>query len=384
MNATSVATARVAGPSARGGASEAARLVVTPDLADRAPPLARHFPLIAAGTTLVLADGAPGRVRVFWQLTEADLTRAMSGFRGAGSRPVPVLRLRQRYGDAAELVGEVRLRLADAARGEHGFLVESRPARYDAELGLSDLQGGWILLARSNGLDHAAQIGLRLVPRMSRAEMSDQGAATTTAHQGSARWHAAGEALDRATSGQGAVPLAMTSAAVAGPDARAAGQGRRLNGELVDLAARLGLDESPKQIKGDQIKAEQIQGAGMTAAPDLAARDVSSSPAVSRSLVQPTLGASIQPLRYGQPTPAAESPVIEAKLVITGRARPGLLIDLFGHPYRVGPGGRFRLVVQVEDADLVRQALAQHPLDLPDRDAEALVPPSLDRSGAVD
>jgi hypothetical protein len=122
----------------------------------------------------------------------------------------------------------------------------------------------------------------------------------------------------------------------------------------------------------------------MTGAPDLSARDGEPPPVVPRALVQPTLGAPIQPLRYGQPTPAAESPVIEAKLVITGRAHPGLLIDLFGHPYRVGPGGRFRLVVQVEDADLIRRALAQHPPDLPDRDDEARVPPSLDRSDSVD
>lgn len=66
-------------------------------------------------------------------------------------------------------------------------------------------------------------------------------------------------------------------------------------------------------------------------------------------------------LVYGCPAPTETHLVIEAELRISGRAAPNSVIDLFGHTYRVGPGGRFQLALRVDDPDLLRRALAQHP-----------------------
>jgi hypothetical protein len=71
----------------------------------------------------------------------------------------------------------------------------------------------------------------------------------------------------------------------------------------------------------------------------------------------PRLGAAIPPLVYESPPQWAEGLELEAQLRIHGRAAPGSEIDLFGHPFRVGPGGRFLLTLKVEDPQLLRRAL---------------------------
>lgn len=69
----------------------------------------------------------------------------------------------------------------------------------------------------------------------------------------------------------------------------------------------------------------------------------------------------IEPLAYGQaPAQGGGAVQIDAELRISGQAPPGTQIDLFGQPYRVGPGGRFQLTLRVDDVDLLRRALALH------------------------
>ncbi|NKN33417.1 hypothetical protein [Marichromatium bheemlicum] len=75
-------------------------------------------------------------------------------------------------------------------------------------------------------------------------------------------------------------------------------------------------------------------------------------------------------LDYATPAPPAAGVVIEARLCVSGWAPPGCEIDLFGQPYRVGPGGRFQLDCVVDDPALLRAALAQHPPALPPRPEE--------------
>jgi hypothetical protein len=49
---------------------------------------------------------------------------------------------------------------------------------------------------------------------------------------------------------------------------------------------------------------------------------------------------------------------ISAELVVHGTAPAGAVLDLGGHDYRVGPGGRFSLRVPVRDPELVAAVLA--------------------------
>jgi hypothetical protein len=52
---------------------------------------------------------------------------------------------------------------------------------------------------------------------------------------------------------------------------------------------------------------------------------------------------------------------ISAELLVHGSAAPGTLLDLGGHPYRVGAGGRFAFRIPVRDQALVMQLLASVP-----------------------
>jgi len=52
---------------------------------------------------------------------------------------------------------------------------------------------------------------------------------------------------------------------------------------------------------------------------------------------------------------------LSAELIISGHAPPGTLLDLGGHPYRVGPGGRFQLRIPVPEHDRIMALLRQLP-----------------------
>jgi hypothetical protein len=95
-----------------------------------------------------------------------------------------------------------------------------------------------------------------------------------------------------------------------------------------------------------QLKHRDLPGRPLCLAPD---------PAGPRSVEVPIASPG-----YSQLPARGTGVQVDAELWITGQAPPGTQIDLFGHPYQVGPGGRFQLVLRVDDADLLRRALALH------------------------
>jgi hypothetical protein len=52
---------------------------------------------------------------------------------------------------------------------------------------------------------------------------------------------------------------------------------------------------------------------------------------------------------------------LRAELLVQGSAPPGMVLDLGGHPYRVGAGGRFQLRVPILDHALIMRLLAALP-----------------------
>jgi hypothetical protein len=64
---------------------------------------------------------------------------------------------------------------------------------------------------------------------------------------------------------------------------------------------------------------------------------------------------------------------LRAELVVHGRAPAGTLLDLGGHAYQVGPGGRFVLRIPIREAGLVQRVLGALPqlpvVPRPDGDA---------------
>ncbi|MBK5941799.1 hypothetical protein [Halochromatium roseum] len=61
------------------------------------------------------------------------------------------------------------------------------------------------------------------------------------------------------------------------------------------------------------------------------------------------------------PYPSREGVAIRGELHVFGNAAPGSLLDLGGHPFRVGPGGRFSFRVALDDDDLLAALLARLP-----------------------
>jgi hypothetical protein len=339
--------------------------------------LAPRFPLLSRGTHLVLADASGDDLLAFWHLSADHLIPAVAGFARDGARPVPVLRLRRIHGSDAEIVREIPLRLTGAGgRGEQLFSVGPRPARYDAELGLSDAAGGWVMLARSNALDHAARLEVRLAPIEHPSAGSRSAADGEPAHQDAEPKVAV---ANRPASVPGVRPagpdpspdvgVPAGDAPVTSPDTKEPQGLRRLSVEPEEQpSADTGssgaagqaprsppeLDSSPLDRRG--LDSSHPNGGGAQGLDRFAA---------GRSTGSPT-----EPMVYGRLAPRSGKLMIEAELRINGCAEPGSEIDLFGRPYRVGPGGRFQLVIRVDDPALIKRAFELNPPNLPDRPTE--------------
>jgi hypothetical protein len=294
---------------------------------------------------------------------------ALVGFARDGGTPHPVLRLRCLRGDRAELVQEVPLRLSGPrGRGEQLFRVAPRSARYDTELGLSASSGGWVLLARSNALDHAARVGLRL-DRQHPQDVSpgSAGGLESIASVRSEQDMTAARSVELPGSMAGSAPVSSSPAVLlelgpeSGPDA----------GRAIGLAG----GEQHGFVIGDAVGGEASvipqQDPSASSGPALgspAPHGLESSSEDQEPLMSGT-GAygSIPPLVYGLPTPRGSELIIEAELRVNGCAPPGSDIDLFGQPFRVGPGGRFQIVIRVDDPALIRRAFELNPPALLDR-----------------
>jgi hypothetical protein len=119
------------------------------DLAAAAAAIAEEFPLVLDQTSLVLLDLDPGHLHAFWVLASEDLHRASAAFRSVGGTPELVIRLIRLNPNGG---GEMLSRIVQPAgsRGDARFDLDNDDSTYQAELGLSAADGGWVLLARSN------------------------------------------------------------------------------------------------------------------------------------------------------------------------------------------------------------------------------------------
>ncbi|AFL76282.1 hypothetical protein [Thiocystis violascens] len=317
-----------------------------PDAPDLAPPsvaLDPVFPLASQTTRLDLYEGAPGEVRANWSLQANDYVVASHDFPLAGGAPFPVLRLR-RVGDdgGSEYVDEISLRLAEQrGRGDAGFRVGQDASRFEAELGLVNGEGGWLLLARSNRLEHAASLGLNFPPR----------------RDGEGDRHVSDPTLDP--------PRTELAQTFPFPDP--------IDGRIPEARiALLDRSESNRGGPGAPSGSAHVDSAQHAALATRLAREIlnnrSLAPAddgapIARAATEPAgIGVSAIPtLVYGRSAPSCAAPLIEAELRIHGWAAPNTEIDLFGQRYRVGPGGRFQFLVRVDDPTLLKQALTLHP-----------------------
>ncbi len=319
---------------------------VTPDLAAPEVALVPIFPQVTDKTRIVLYAGAPGEIRAHWNLRANDVASYGAGFPIDGGDPAAVLRLHRLGQDGSlERTREIRLRMSGVGgSGDAGFGVGGDGAKFEAELGLMNAGGGWLLLARSNRIQHAESIGLGCLER-------ETGGASWRAHTG-------------APTGDISAPFAgMHSDVAVGSDAR----------ERAADAPPIWTETPPSRdgIADAGIGREHAPVTAVLGALDRGWEDPRVNPFPSRDIAASAgavsdqsgiLAASrIPTLRYGQPASSGTELVIEAELRIHGWATPNTVIDLFGHLYPVGPGGRFQFVLTVDDPDLLRSALARHP-----------------------
>ncbi|AUB83263.1 hypothetical protein [Candidatus Thiodictyon syntrophicum] len=396
--------------------------------APAAAALPPRFPGRDPGTGLVLF-GVDGALCAHWRLTANDLERAGGSFPGEGGRPWPVVRLRRvRPGGGADPVDQAELgAVVRAGAGETRFQVAADHGLYHAELGLTNGDGGWLMLARSNALDNVSQVGVDLArleaapPRVLTAPVPPSPpppvtplplAAAVTAplvclttddqepalRPGSAvsltgsfplvercappPWAPApAPATTGAAPWHGPAPSVALDAAPGAVQGESAGLQLMLG--LLPLAPELTLPLAPIPAARHQDGWTPPTSAPGPRQPALEGRPLRL-PAPGEPAEGPDLPAAAPPgaLDLGPAGPAQPAPVfmapgwsltyeqaplrrtgleLEAQLRITGQAAPGTLVDLFGHPFRVGPGGRFQLVVRVDDPSLLRMALFLNP-----------------------
>lgn len=314
--------------------SGAATTGLDPTLDAGPVPLAREFPNELEGTRLSLYDAGHGEMRVHWRLERNDLERAGASFRGGGGRTRLVVRLK-RLGDGGkgEPAGEARIDRAVATdSGEAGFRLDPDNALYLAELGLVNGSGGWLMLARSNRLYHPIPVRLSF-PETTR----DLGLS------------AAGPPVSR--------PTWRMAAPTVSPDAPfsesgALGTSPNREPESPAFAPVAADRDGSARTHGTTPQSDQAGTAADT-------KWVPEEP--PRPDPDAVRWGPISPPTYQNGTSRAAGLELDAELRVHGRAPPNTEIDLFGHPFRVGPGGRFLLVLPVSDPELLKQALDLNP-----------------------
>ncbi len=310
---------------------------------DAAPlELAREFPNELEGTRLSLYDAGHGEMRAHWRLERNDLERAGASFRSGDGGTRLVVRLRRlRDGARGELAGEARVdRAAATDSGEAGFRLDPDNALYLAELGLVNGAGGWLMLARSNRLYNPVPVRLSFPERTPDVEL---GADTAGPPISRPAWQMG------ATTANSLPPDSLNARALEG--APLATSPVRMP-EPFERAPSVGEEDVASRIPGNAPHAEDARRAG----------DMGSVPATPLSADPNTVRwGPISPPTYENGTLRAAGLELDAELRVHGRAPPNTDIDLFGHPFRVGPGGRFLLVLPIADPELLRKALDLNP-----------------------
>lgn len=355
------------------------RLAVPPadpslERAAEAPALVPIFPLEDAGTGLVLYEGPPGELRIHWRLARDDFERAAASFPVNGRRPAAVVRLRRdRPEGGTDQVEEIPLGLGvREGRGEQGVRIPTDHRRYHAELGLTNALGGWLMLARSNGLYNAQGIGVDVEGMALAREASSHGRGAASAV--SAPTIASTTVLPAASALSGGLPV--EPALGDRPPPLGAQDFPLVAWEPSPLTARVspgGAAEPEPRVPGGPVgfgprrpEASVPAGRGQADQPEgLVAGGLT--PSLGEGLagppgaIAPRIVAAIEPLTYESPPTLVNGLELEAELRILGRARPGSSVDLFGFQYQVGPGGRFQLVLPVTDPQILRRALEAAP-----------------------
>jgi hypothetical protein len=356
------------------------------------------FPDTASGTQLVLYQTGDGSVELRWHLAPAAIAHARRVFPAPSARPLLRLRLTGADGGGARTLADAGLDDdTAAASGLAHYGGDDAQGRLVAEIGLATGDGGWLLIARSNGLSAAAPVGAAFVRERRYAEQRqpdglrpdtlrpDKLRPAATDHQSPDPAHPPGDDAAPAMriEPQGPVELPVELPAAFSPEFPL------IEPELsgLELAAppsmplplsQHGLDpgdeptaqsaEEPPpggvvpRLRRSKPGAGSVEPGQSDPAPTASGRPESGTEPPSADPRAPIAGSG--PLQR-----AVLDASLSAELLVRGSAPPNTLLDLGGHPYRVGPGGRFELRVPIRDPELVQRLLSSLPrLPVADRD----------------
>ena len=360
------------------------------------------FPDTAPGAHIVLYQCADGGIEVRWHLDAEALAHARGAFGDSSDAPEPVLRL-CRLGDG----GASRI-IADAVLDDRHLVADGRAhwpstdatGLLQAEIGLSTVAGGWVLVARSNQLQAVAPVGAPFL-RTAVPAPSD-GAAASQAVPGEIASSHARRPLPAPDERSPAFPLVQPAPGI-----------------VRTLDHPPAADRAGVSADGDSITDFPTPGAEP---PDYIDRSLASAPALfvsepgvmpvdhpSSNTALPAPGispsasaegvpvagssASASDRHQGGPMAAQDDRVqmdalprpgsgpvrafatstvseLRAEVLVHGSAAPGTVLDLGGHAYRVGAGGRFALRIPLCDRTLILRLLAT----LPELPVESRVP----------
>ncbi len=330
------------------------------------------FPETVVGTRLVLYQTEDGAVDLRWHIDPADIAQARAAF--GTTEAHPVLRL-HRLGTAGDNQPLADADLGDDRDAEGGLAHYAAPdaeGLLQAEIGLTSDDGGWLLIARSNGLPAAAAVGVDFLkapgPTVdpTAEDPQDGGNPDDGPQTPPLRLKPEFPLVEpvyseraRSAPPDSAAPVAVGGHTPVAPALRAHNRhGMDLSLGAVqqhtDLAA-LGIG-----LPGTADASPPPGGV----VPRLAPRppqppqiaDTSRNAANShRPEAQVPLPGS-GPLR-----PQADGASLHAELVVHGSAPPYTLLDLGGHAYRVGPGGRFVLHIPIGEHQVIMRVLAALP-----------------------
>jgi hypothetical protein len=367
------------------------------DLAAVAAQIAEEFPLVLEQTSLVLLDVDPDHLHAFWTLAPNDVARADAAFPAGGGAAEPVIRLRRLHADgAAEVL--TTLPMTEGPQGDARFAVANDDATYQAEFGLRNGHGGWVLLARSNQTRLPRPVGIP-IPRWAGEErpaaipqpagLSPDGAPSVPGTVPQSTEHAgtdvlggtqpppvpppagAPEPLPSPGTRSARWVLAMAAAdgtEAARPITQATPEGTSMEGGADLHTNPPPADEIPlarawqPAIPVDWHWTSQAEPFPETAsAPDWGVPDL---PGSARPSPAPVAAAPAQPEPPGPISSFAlgrgpGAPVVEAEVLVHVSASPGTLVDLYGRPLRIGPSGRSTLRFPVTDLDKLEGLLGR-------------------------
>jgi hypothetical protein len=338
------------------------------------------------GTRLVLYQTEEGAVDLRWHIDPQDIAHARAGFGDADAHPV--LRL-HRIGAGGDngLMADADLGAdADAEDGHAHYARRDAVGLLRAEIGLASDDGGWLLIARSNGLPTAGPVGADFLQAGHAASPASRAVTDTNADARRASVDGDGQPgadadvhppaplrltpefpLVEPTLSEQARAAQRPLATVANSGAPAAGAGDSA-GELRPVVGRVYGSGADASLGRERDLSASAPGADLPGAvvgpepprggvvPRLEPRKArpEQSGAASVTPPQPTPGSG--PLR-----PPADGATLSAELVVRGSAPPYTLLDLGGKPYRVGAGGRFVLHIPVREHQIIMRLLATLP-----------------------